>query len=139
MMARLSAGPYGETPFQKRLGHNRYILRAWNELSEILEQDGALFSTLKEQVRRALAQKNGCEYCKAKGRPDPQLVDEKTGVAIGFAEAFLQMRGAVPDSIFEVAREALSEREMSELCAFICFTTASQFFGALMDLQPDEQ
>jgi len=45
---------------------------------------------LKEQVRRTLAQQNGCEYCKAKGKPEHELFDEKTAIAVGFAEVFLK-------------------------------------------------
>jgi alkylhydroperoxidase family enzyme len=30
----------------------------------------------------------------------------------------------------------MTEEEISELCAFISFTTASQYFGAMMKLEP---
>ena len=59
----------------------------WNDLGR-LEADGSLSSLLKEQVRRTLAQENGCEYCKAKGRPEAHIFDEKISVAVGFAQSF---------------------------------------------------
>jgi hypothetical protein len=35
-------------------------------------------------------------------------------------------------------RESFSEGEISELCAFIIFTTAQQYFGAIMKLEAPE-
>lgn len=137
-MARINDSKLGNTPFQRLLGHNEHIMNAWNHLGEILGDSGKLSAELKEQVRRTLAQKNGCEYCQAKGKPDPETFDEKTSLAVGFAEAFLTYRGNMPESLFEVLKQEWSDQEISELCAFICFTTASQYFGALMGLQPEK-
>ncbi|MBB2479196.1 carboxymuconolactone decarboxylase family protein [Bacillus sp. APMAM] len=135
-MARINESVYGETPFQKLLGHNKEVMEAWSQLGEALEKDGLLSSQLKEQVRRTLAQKNGCEYCKAKGKPEPHLFTEQMSVAVGFAEVFLKEKGDVPDSAFKILREYFSEGQISELCAFITFTTAQQYFGAILSLKP---
>ncbi|GAK00775.1 carboxymuconolactone decarboxylase family protein [Geomicrobium sp. JCM 19055] len=132
-MARIAQSTFGETPFQRLLGHNPEIMERWNQLDEAFE---GLSSKLKEQVRRTLAQSNGCDYCKAKGKPDPLEYDEKTSIAVGFAEVFLKQRGGIPNSTFDVLKESFSEKEISELCAFIAFTTASQHFGALIKLEP---
>ena len=135
-MARIKHSNFGETPFQKLMGHNLKVMEVWSELGEVLVEDGLLSSKLKEQVRRTLAQNNGCEYCKAKGKPEPDTFDEKTSVAVGFAEVFLSYpKGMVPDFAFEILKESFSENEISELCAFICFTTAQQYFGAVMKLE----
>lgn len=136
-MARINEPAFGGTPYQKLLGHNQQVLAAWVSLGEVLETDGLLSAELKEQVRRTLAQENGCEYCKAKGKPEPHLFDEKTSVAVGFAEVFLKhAKDQIPDSVFEVLGEWFNEKEISELFAFICFSTAQQYFGALMKLEP---
>lgn len=135
-MARIVESSFGGTPFQRLLGHNRDVMERWNQLGDVLGKDGILTSELKEQVRRTLAQSNGCEYCKAKGKPDPDKFEEKTSVAVGFAEVFTKQKGEIAESSFDVLKEYLSEAEISELCAFICFTTASQYFGAMMQLQP---
>lgn len=134
-MARISESLRGVTPFQKLLGYNEEIMNSWNQLGEHLGRDGRLSSVLKEQVRRTLAQSNGCEYCKAKGKPEPHLFDEKTSIAIGFTEVFIKLRGNIPDSSFHVLRENMSNEEISELLAFIAFTTASQYFGAMVKLE----
>lgn len=133
-MARILESQFGETPFQKLLGHNKEVMERWSYLSAALEKDGCLAYQLKEQVRRTLAQGNGCEYCKAKGKPEPDKYNEQIAVAVGFSEVFLKQKGSIPDSIFHVLKQSFSEEEISELCAFITFTTASQYFGAMMGL-----
>lgn len=138
-MARIVESNFGETPFQRLLGHNQDVMVRWSQLGDVLEKDGKLTAKLKEQVRRTLAQRNGCEYCKAKGKPDPAQFDEKTSVAVGFAEVFLYQKGEIADSTFDVLREYFNEEEISELCAFISFTTASQYFGAMMKLKPENK
>lgn len=134
-MARINQSNFGKTPFQKLLGHNTKVMEAWSDLGEVLEQDGLLSSKLKEQVRRTLAQSNGCEYCKAKGKPEPHLFDEKMSIAVGFVEVFLKQKEDISDAQFNVLREYLSDAEISELCSFITFTTAAQYFGAIMKLE----
>lgn len=128
----------GDTPFQQLFGFNLQIQEQWASLGEALEKDGFLSATLKEQVRRILAQENGCQYCKAKGKPDPLLYDEKTAICTGYAQAFLKTKGHTPLNVTLVLKEYLSDEEISELLAFICFTTASQYFGALMQLPPSQ-
>lgn len=136
-MARIIESKFGETPFQRLLGHNKDVLEKWSQLGDVLEKDGLLTSKLKEQVRRTLAQGNGCEYCKAKGKPASVSFEEKTTIAVGFAEVFLKQKSEIAESTFDVLRKFFSEEEISELCAFISFTTASQYFGAMMKLKPE--
>ncbi|MED4286879.1 carboxymuconolactone decarboxylase family protein [Priestia megaterium] len=138
-MPNISFSSIGDTPFQQLLGHNPSIMKAWNNLGTKLEGEESLTSNLKEQVRRTLAQQNGCEYCKAKGKPEHELFDEKTAIAVGFAEVFLKQKGQIENSIFKVLKETFNEREISELCAFICFTTASQYFGSILSLEAENK
>lgn len=137
-MARIVESQYGETPFQRLLGHNKEVMERWSHLGDVLENDGLLPAKLKEQVRRTLAQSNGCEYCKAKGKPDPLLFDEKTSIAVGFAEVFLKQKSDISDAHFNILKDYFTKEEISELCAFITFTTAQQYFGAMMKLKPQE-
>lgn len=138
LMTVINQSNNGNTPFQKLLGHNKNIMQSWSILGDVLEKDGLLTADLKEQVRRVLAQTNGCEYCKAKGKPDPELYDEKTSIAVGFAEVFLKYpKNDIPDFAFNLLKASFSESEISELCAFLCFTTAQQYFGATMRLNPE--
>ncbi|MGG0656612.1 carboxymuconolactone decarboxylase family protein [Rummeliibacillus pycnus] len=134
-MAFIAYSSNGSTPFQKLLGHNEKVMDSWNNLGGELEKDGFLSAELKEQVRRTLAQGNGCVYCKAKGKPDEKQYDEKIAVSVGFAQAFLTSKGQTSPTVVNVLKEYFSDEEISELIAFICFTTASQYFGALMQLE----
>jgi len=135
-MTKIPLSQIGETPFQKLLGHNPKILSSWTRLEKDLIEEGALSSDVKEQVRRTLAQSNGCAYCKAKGKPKKNMMDEKMILATGFADLFLKVKGNIPDSIFLLMNETYTIPEISELCAFITFCTASQYYGAIMNLQP---
>ncbi len=137
-MTRIASASIGATPFMRLLGHHQGVMERWGQLSDALEGDGHLTKELKEQVRRVLAFQNGCLYCQAKGRPDPEVYDEKTSVAVGFAEVFGVQGSGVQDSLFHVLKESFSDEETSELIAFISFTSASQTFGALMDLRPEK-
>lgn len=47
----------GLTPFQQLLGYNEGIQLHWQQLGEVLEKDGHLSASLKEEVRKTLAQK----------------------------------------------------------------------------------
>ncbi|MGZ2417390.1 alkylhydroperoxidase family enzyme [Staphylococcus caledonicus] len=127
------------TPFQRLLGHQQELMMSWTRLSDLLENDGALSKELKEEIRRMLAQKNGCMYCKAKGQPTGSLKDEKSVVCIGFAEVFIKMGDQIPDNIINVLKENLNEQEIVELVSFITFTNAQQYFGAIMKLEPDSE
>ena len=124
------------TPFQQLFAFNASVQQLWTSLGETLEGAGFLSAELKEQVRRTLAQENGCMYCKAKGKPNPASFDEKTAVCTAYAEAFLQSKGKTSPNVTKVLEQYLSQEEIHELLAFICFTTASQYMGALMQLQP---
>ncbi|WP_371068658.1 carboxymuconolactone decarboxylase family protein [Sediminibacillus sp. JSM 1682029] len=136
-MVRINQSKIGETPFQQLLGLNPRIMESWTLLGKVLEKDGQLSVELKEQVRRTLAQRNGCQYCKAKGKPNPHIVDERVLTATGFAEVFARLHGEIPDSVFDVLRDVFSEKEISELIAFICFTTAQQNVGAVLQLEAE--
>ncbi|WP_210610384.1 carboxymuconolactone decarboxylase family protein [Priestia flexa] len=135
-MSRIELSRAGFTPFQRLLGHNVEIMNKWSNLGDELEKTLSLSTQLKEEVRRVLAEKNGCAYCKAKGAPNRKQQDEKTMLAIAFTDVFLKEKENISDAAFAVLKEAFNDKEISELCAFICFTTASQYYGAMLDLQP---
>ncbi|MED1488525.1 carboxymuconolactone decarboxylase family protein [Bacillus smithii] len=136
MEARISFSKNGETPFQQLLGHNKEILEKWNALSNVLSEDSLLSADLKEQIRRSLAQQNKCEYCKAKGKPDLSKLDESTSLAAAFSEVMLKTNGSPGNSTVQLLKTTFTEQQISELCAYICFAIASQWFGAALGLKP---
>jgi alkylhydroperoxidase family enzyme len=137
IMPNVKYSEYGATPFQRVMGNHPAITDGWNYLGAVFESKGSLSTELKEQVRRTLAQGNGCEYCRAKGAPNRNQEDEKISVAVAFAEMFMKYRSSINEQTFDVLREKFSELEIIELSTYICFTTASQYFGAIMNLQPE--
>lgn len=136
-MSRIQPAIIGKTPFERLLGHDEDVMTIWSALGDTLTGDGKLSAELKEQVRRTLAQQNGCDYCRAKGNPEPHIFDERTAVAVGFAEVFLQLKGDTPASSIRVLQDVFTDAEISELCAFIAFMTASQYVGAMLGLEPE--
>lgn len=70
-MTRIKFSENGNTAFEKLIGHNPEILKKWNALEETVWNDTSLDNNLLEQIRRAMAFENGCEYCMVKGgKPD---------------------------------------------------------------------
>ena len=140
MSTSIQLSDNGSTPFEKLIGHNSAILEKWNELETTLFHHTTLDSDLLEQVRRTLAFGNGCEYCMVKaGRPSFDERDERITNATAFAELFAIDHTSIREAHFSLLKEVLTEKEISELCAFITFITASQRFGKIMNLTEDLQ
>ena len=137
-MAVISFSQNGITPFQQLLGHNKDILEKWASLEECIFSSDTFSAELKEEVRRALAFHNGCEYCKAKGAPSKNGMDSRTQLAVHAAD-ISSKKTHMSDDEFSALKEAFTDGEISELLALICFITACQRFGALLDLGPSCQ
>ncbi|MBM0066350.1 carboxymuconolactone decarboxylase family protein [Alkalicoccobacillus gibsonii] len=133
-MSFIQQSNYGETPFQDVLGHIPDLLIKWNDLSDFLTKEGSLSVNLKEEVRRVLAYGNKCRYCMAKGKPNMKIKDEEIQIATAFADLFLNYRSSINEAHFNILRTVFNERQIVELCVFICFTTASQSLGAITNL-----
>ncbi|EJQ53628.1 Uncharacterized protein BWINRASL_01257 [Bacillus mycoides] len=136
-MERITLSNIGDTKFQKLLGYNPDILNSWSTLENTLYSTGTLSAELKEQVRRTLAFGNECSYCMAKGKPDDIQKIEEISVAVTFALAFVHDQKAIDDNMFYILKQYWTEKEIVELCAYICFITASQQLGFLFQLQPN--
>ena len=133
-MAKINFSNNGDTPFEQLLGHNSNILENWSNLELSFFKSSTFSDELKEEVRRTLAFNNGCQYCMAKGKPSENINDKKILAAVKFADLFC--KNNVDDKEFEKLKTVFKDDEISELCAFICFISASQKFGATLDLQP---
>lgn len=139
-MTSINFSSTGNTPFEKLLGHNPEILNNWNGLENALFETSGLDAHLLEQVRRTLAFGNGCEYCMAKaGKPEFDENDQRIQIATAFAELFAVDHKAISAAHFDLLREYFSEKEISALCAFISFLTASQRFGKIMNMTEELQ
>nr|WP_312579942.1 carboxymuconolactone decarboxylase family protein [Sedimentibacter sp.] len=134
-MEMISYSKNGSTPFQKLLGHNKDILEKWTSLEECIYSSNTFSEELKEEVRRTLAFNNGCEYCKAKGVPSNAITDLRTQMATHIAD-ISSKDVHLSDCEFSALKEVFTDSEISELLALICFITACQRFGALLNLIP---
>lgn len=101
----IQASNYGNTPFEKLIGHNPDILNSWNKLELTLFEKSSLNNDLLEQVRRALAFENDCEYCKLKAGNVNQNIDEKTKVVIAFAQYFAIDHKSIGKKHFKILEE----------------------------------
>lgn len=140
MRTRITLSEIGNTPFEKIIGHNPFVLSKWNELEAALFNATNLGENLLEQVRRTLAFGNGCEYCMVKGgKPQIDSQDQRTEAAAAFAELFALDHKSISEAHFSYLKEYFSEPEIAELCTFITFITASQKLGKVMNLTEDLQ
>ncbi|KOA18532.1 hypothetical protein CLHOM_34340 [Clostridium homopropionicum DSM 5847] len=134
-MPRITLSNFGTTPFQQLLGHNKNILENWNSLEEALFSSSTFSPELKEEVRRNLAFLNKCPYCMAKGKPNENETNLKITAAVRFIKRAYENDFLISEADFEELRKSFNDSEISELCALICFITACQKFGALLDLE----
>ncbi len=72
------------------------------------------------------------------GRPDAVHQDVSTQLAVTLADKFVSNPKAIGDSDFKEMKAHFSEKQMSELCAFMVFVSASHQFGVLMDVGPED-
>jgi len=134
-MVKITFSQEGRSPFEQLLGHNKSILEKWSSLEECFFNSKTFTPELKEEVRRTLAINSGCQYCMAKGKPSNEITDPSTLIATEVADV-ISKNGIIGDEKFNKLKIKFNDNEISELLALICFITACQKFGALLDLQP---
>lgn len=134
-MAKINFSNEGTTPFEQLLGYNKEIMKSWSNLERDFLQSTTFDYKLKEEVRRTLAHNNGCKYCMAKGKPSEDIEDRKIIMATKVAD-MISKNISLSEGTFRDLNELFSAKEISELFALICFFTASQKFGFLLDLEP---
>lgn len=134
-MAKINFSSEGTTPFEQLLGYNKEIMKGWTNLEIEFLKSRTFNYKFKEEIRRTLAHNNGCKYCMAKGKPSENIEDSKVLMATKVSD-MISRNIPLPKEIFDDLREVFSEKEISELFALICFFTASQRFGVLLELEP---
>lgn len=139
-MTRIELSDYGNSPFEKLIGHNKIVLDKWTDLEVTLFSETKLDKNLLEQVRRTIAFENECEYCMVKaGKPNFDLTEKRISSATAFAQLFAIDHKSINDKHFDILREEFTEQEISELCSFISFITACQKLGRIYNLTENYQ
>lgn len=135
-MSHIELSNYGETPFEKLMGHAPDILNQWAKLEEVFFQSSVFTLEFLEQVRRALAYKNLCQYCMLKaGPPNENPESARLAIALKFANKFAIEHTSILKEEIQELEEHFSHNELIELVAFCSFITASQKFGSCLGLQ----
>lgn len=135
-MSHIKLSNYGESPFEKLMGHAPVVLNQWGKLEEVFFRSSTFTQEFLEQIRRALAFKNSCQYCMLKaGPPDENPESIRLDVALRFANKFAIDHTSITKEEIQEMGEYFSNNELIELIAFCSFITASQKFGSCLGLQ----
>ena len=135
-MAHIPLSDYGTTPFERLLGHSPTILDKWNHLEEALFQTKSFSADFLEQVRRALAYKNVCQYCMKKAGPPDQRNDEsRLTEALSAANKFAIDHTTFGKNEINRLQQYFTDGEIIELIAFFAFISAVQRFNSVLGLQ----
>lgn len=137
LMAYIELSKNGSSPFERLLGHKPDLLEQWGKLETVFFQSSHFDAYFLEQVRRALAFNNQCQYCMEKaGRPDQNLQDVRLIEALRFANLFAISHVDIDEKEIARLRNYFSQEELVELTAFCSFISASQKLGAVLGLKP---
>ena len=133
-MAHISYSENGNNPLTKLLGHNPILLKNWITLLNSFYESCDLDRDLQEEVRRAVAYQIGCAYCMSHGCPTPLIEDPKTKTAVEFAKKAVQTQKAINEADIQPLKEYFNDKEIAELCAFICYGIGLARFGAILNV-----
>ena len=135
-MSYISLSQNGSTPFEKLMGHVPDVLEKWDQLETTFFQSKKFTAEFLEQVRRALALNNVCQYCMSKaGPPDENQESARLIEALRFANKFSIDHTSINESEISRMKEYFTDEELIEFIAFCSFISASQRFGASLGLQ----
>ncbi|SAK95549.1 hypothetical protein AWB75_06928 [Caballeronia catudaia] len=135
-MPRLEQATRAGTPYFNVMDHRKDISKKWMEMDEFLRFGGTVDSDLKEEVRRAVAQKSGCKFCASLGDPQPHYDDPRVAAAVRFGTAVAQSPTGIADEVFEELRAHFSAEQIVELSCWVSFMYGAEMFGAIMQLDP---
>jgi alkylhydroperoxidase family enzyme len=106
--------------------------KAWNTLDEAIRFAGVLDAELKEEVRRMVAQNQGCKFCASLGLPKDHYEDPRVAAAVAFAGALASSPTGISDEVWAEVRPHFNDEELVELVAWTSFMYAAEMFGAVM-------
>lgn len=135
-MSYIKLSEKGSTPFEQLMGHVPEISYKWRQLEKTFFQSKRFTIVFLEQIRRALAFNNLCQYCMTKaGAPDANPNSIYLVEALRFANKFAIDHTLINKDEILRMKEYFTDDELVELIAFCCFISASQKFGASLGLQ----
>jgi alkylhydroperoxidase family enzyme len=115
------------------MGHRPDLLQAWENLRDAFVSPSATLSPrLKEEVRRTLAQRTGCQFCASLGHPAEAHADPQESLAVAFADAAARDHTVISDAQVQLLFEEFTAPQIVELLMWISFEYAGQMFGCLI-------
>jgi alkylhydroperoxidase family enzyme len=136
-MPRIAPSALGETTADRVMGHRPELLDAWDNLKHaLLGPSSTLSPQLKEEVRRTLAQRTGCQFCASLGLPSEEHGSRQESLALAFADAAGEDHTAISDAQVDRLLDEFTVPETVELLIWICFEYAGQMFGSLIGDEP---
>jgi alkylhydroperoxidase family enzyme len=136
-MPRLEPSSLGEATADRVMGHRPEVLEAWENLKHaLLGPSSTLSPHLKEQVRRTLAQRTGCQFCASLGQPALSHASRQESLAVAFADAIADDHTAISDAQLNLLLEEFTTPQIVELLTWISFEYAGQMFGCLIADEP---
>jgi alkylhydroperoxidase family enzyme len=136
-MPRLPTSALGTTTADRVMGHRPELLEAWEPLKDAVAGPSATLSAqLKEEVRRTLAQRTGCQFCTSLGPPSKTHTNRQESLAAAFADAAASDHTAISDAQVQLLSEEFTAPQIVELLMWISFEDAGQMFGCLIGDEP---
>ena len=136
-MPRVAPSALGESTADRVMGHRPELLEAWQNLKHaLLGPSSTLSPQLKEDVRRTLAQRTGCQFCASLGLPAEDHPTRRESLAVAFADAVAQDHTAISEAQVDVLLDEFTVPQTVELLIWISFEYAGQMFGCLIGDEP---
>lgn len=136
-MPRIPPSAIGETTADRVMGHRPELLDAWDELRHtLLCPSSTLSPELKEEVRRTLAQRTGCQFCASLGLPAQDHATHRESLAVAFADAVARDHTAISDAQVNLLLDEFTVPQIVELLVWISVEYAGQIFGCLIGDEP---
>ena len=136
-MPRVAPSELGESTADRVMGHRPDLLEAWENLKQaLLGPSSTLSPQLKEEVRRTLAQRTGCQFCASLGLPAEDHATRSESLAVAFADAVALDHNAISEAQVKVLFDEFTVPQIVELLMWISFEYAGQMFGCLIGDEP---
>jgi alkylhydroperoxidase family enzyme len=123
--------------FYEMLALRPDIARAWKRLDTAMHAPSSTLPwRLKENARRYMAERVGCEFCASFGDPELDGLDTKEQLAIAFTDRLVADHRSIDDAMLAELHAAFTDDELVELIAWTCFKLGANVMGAVSRLHP---
>jgi alkylhydroperoxidase family enzyme len=113
------------------------VQAAWAELEKaFLSPDSVLSVSLKEELRKTIAEDRECRLCTTVGGASRGAADRQESLAVAYSSMIIADHKSINAATFEELRIEFSDEQIVELTAFIMFKIAGTTFNSIFDVRP---